>query len=320
MKRLLFSLLFLVGLSWESAFAQGPVVEHLQQRRLEIAPGQYSGITHVADDVYAVVHDKARGGGLFFFTLQFLADGSIGSVSAFETDAGGAEGRDNEDVVFVPETQTLFVSSEGDQGIREYSLDGRETGRSLRIPKALKGCAPNAGFEALAYADGTFWTTTESPLPGETQHRLQSFSLRNLTAGKSWNYQADTPTVGETEAASAKAYVFGISAITALPDERLIVLEREVYVPGGGFFEMMGSFTVNSLFLIDPLHDRSKVLQKTLLTRFYTNFLNLANFEGMCLGPTLQDGRQTLLLLADSQDGSQGLTGEYIRVLALDIR
>jgi len=320
MKRLLFSLLFLVGLSWESAFAQGPVVEHLQQRRLEIAPGQYSGITHVADDVYAVVHDKARGGGLFFSTLQFLADGSIGSVSAFETDAGGAEGRDNEDVVFVPETQTLFVSAEGDQSIREYTLDGRETGRSLRIPKALKGCAPNAGFEALAYADGTFWTTTESPLPGETQHRLQSFSLRNLTAGKSWNYQADTPTVGETEAASAKAYVFGISAITALPDERLIVLEREVYVPGGGFFEMMGSFTVNSLFLIDPLHDKSKVLQKTLLTRFYTNFLNLANFEGMCLGPTLQDGRQTLLLLADSQDGSQGLTGEYIRVLALDIR
>ena len=320
MKRLLFSLLFLVGLSWESAFAQGPVVEHIQQRRLEIAPGQYSGITHVADDVYAVVHDKARGGGLFFFTLQFLADGSIGSVSAFETDAGGAEGRDNEDVVFVPETQTLFVSAEGDQSIREYTLDGRETGRFLRIPKALKKCAPNAGFEALAYTNGTFWTTTESPLPGETLHRLQSFSLRNLAAGKSWNYQADTPTVGKEEAASAKAYVFGISAITALPDKRLIVLEREVYVPGGGFFEMMGSFTVNSLFLIDPLHDRSKVLQKTLLTRFYTNFLNLANFEGMCLGPTLQDGRQTLLLLADSQDGSQGLTGEYIRVLALDIR
>ena len=122
------------------------------------------------------------------------------------------------------------------------------------------------------------------------------------------------------EAASAKAYVFGISALTALPDERLIVMEREVYVPSGGFFEMMGAFTLTSLFLIDPLHDKSKVLQKTLLTRFYTSFLNLANFEGMCLGPTLPDGRKTLLLLADSQDGSQGLTGEYIRVLALDIR
>ena len=320
MKRLLFSLLLLLGLSWESAFAQSLGVEHIQQRRLEIAPGQYSGITHVADDVYAVVHDKARGGGLFFFTLQFLADGSIGAVSTFETDAGGAEGRDNEDVVFVPETQTLFVSAEGDQSIREYALDGKETGRALRIPKALKDCAPNAGFEALAYANGTFWTTTESPLPGETLYRLQSFSLRKLSSGKKWNYQADTPTVGEAEAASAKAYVFGISAMTALPDQRLIVMEREVYVPGGGIFEMMGAFSITSLFLIDPLHDKSKVLQKTLLTRFYTSFLNLANFEGMCLGPTLPDGRKTLLLLADSQDGSQGLTGEYIRVLALDIR
>ena len=311
---------FLLLFSWGSAFAQTPVVEHIQQRRLEIAPGQYSGITHVADDVYAVVHDKALGGGLFFFTLQFLADGSIGAVSAFETDAGGAEGRDNEDVVFVPETQTLFVSAEGDQSIREYALDGRETGRSLRIPHALKDCAPNAGFEALAYANGIFWTSTESPLPGETLYRLQSFSLRKLAPAKSWNYQADTPTVGETEAASAAAYVFGISAMTALPDDRLIVMEREVYVPGGGLFEMMGAFTITSLFLIDPLHDKSKVLEKTLLTRFYTSFLNLANFEGMCLGPTLSDGRQTLLLLADSQDGSQGLTGEYIRVLALDIR
>ena len=320
MKRLLFSLLLFAVLSWESAFAQSLGVEHIQQRRLEIAPGQYSGITHVADDVYAVVHDKARGGGLFFFTLQFLADGSIGAVSTFETDAGGAEGRDNEDVVFVPETQTLFVSAEGDQSIREYALDGKETGRALRIPKALKDCAPNAGFEALAYANGTFWTSTESPLPGETLYRLQSFSLRKLAPAKSWNYQADTPTVGETEAASAAAYVFGISAMTALPDDRLIVMEREVYVPGGGLFEMMGAFTITSLFLIDPLHDKSKVLEKTLLTRFYTSFLNLANFEGMCLGPTLSDGRQTLLLLADSQDGSQGLTGEYIRVLALDIR
>ena len=60
------------------------------------------------------------------------------------------------------------------------------------------------------------------------------------------------------------------------------------------------------------------MLEKTLLTRFNTSFMNLANYEGMCLGPVLPDGRQTLLLLADSQDGSQGLTGEYIQVLALN--
>lgn len=320
MKYRVLSLLLLAAFSWESAFAQMPVAEHLQQCRLEIRPGQYSGITRVDDDVYAVVHDKAPGGGLFFFTISFQADGSIGAVSAFETDAGGAEGRDNEDVVFVPETQTLFVSAEGDQSIREYRLDGRETGRKLRIPQKLEGCAPNAGFEALAYGNGTFWTTTESPLPGEDFYRLQSFSLKTLSPGKSFHYKADEPTVTANQAATAVAYVFGISAMTALPDGRLLVLEREVYVPGGNVFEMMGAYTLSSLFLTDPLHDSSKPLQKTLLTRFYTSFLNLANFEGMCLGPVLPDGRQTLLLLADSQDGSGGLTGEHIRVLALDLR
>ena len=83
---------------------------------------------------------------------------------------------------------------------------------------------------------------------------------------------------------------------------------------------MLKSFTRCSLFVTDPLHDDSRELRKTLLTTFYTTFMNMANFEGMCLGPLLPDGRQTLLLLADSQDGSQGLTAEYIRVLALDIR
>ena len=31
--------------------------------------------------------------------------------------------------------------------------------------------------------------------------------------------------------------------------------------------------------------------------------MNLSNSEGMCLGPKLNDGRQTLILIADSQNG-----------------
>ena len=310
-------LLFLLALPLR---AQDLSVEHIQQKRLEIVPGQYSGITHVSEDIYAVVHDKAVGGGIFFFTIGFNADGTIGPVTAFETDAGGPKGLDNEDIVYVPETRTLFVSAEGDQSIREYYLNGAPTGRKLQVPAPLRSPKANAGFEALAYHDGTFWTTTESPLPGETLHRLQSFRLSSLEPGKSWNYRAEEPSVSAAEAASAQAYVYGISALTALPDGRLVVLEREVYVPKGSVLDMLKSFTSCSLFVIDPLGDDSPELRKTLLTQCYTSFLNIANYEGMCLGPVLPDGRQALLLLADSQDGSQGLTGEYIQVLALDIR
>ena len=317
MKLRLFTLPALILLQAWIVWAQVPALELIQQRRLDIAPGQYSGITHVGEDVYAVVHDKALGGGLFFFTLSFLPDGSIAAVSAFETDAGGPEGRDNEDVVYVKETGTLFVASEAEQRIREYRLDGHETGRQLRIPQELKACPNNLGFEALAYSDGLFWTTTEAPLPCEDFHRLQCFKLSTLAPVRQYHYKTDTPSAS---AEGAQAYVHGISAITALPDGRLIVMEREVCVPAGGFREMLGAFTLTKLFLIDPLHDKDSPLQKTQLGSFYTSALNLANFEGMCLGPLLEDGRQTLLLLADSQNGSKGLTAEYIRVLALDIR
>jgi len=317
MKFPLLPLLLLLSLPLQ---AQELSVEHIRQHPLQIAPGQYSGITHVSEDIYAVVHDKAVGGGIFFFTIGFNADGTIGPVTAFETDAGGPKGRDNEDIVYVPETQTLFVAAEGDQSIREYYLNGAPTGRQLRIPAPLLSPKANAGFESLAYRDGTFWTTTESPIPGETLHRLQSFRLSDLSPGKTYYYRADEPSVPASEVAAAQAYVIGIPALTALPDGRLLVLEREVYVPKGGLLDMLKSFTRCSLFVTDPLHDDSRELRKTLLTTFYTTFMDMANFEGMCLGPLLPDGRQTLLLLADSQDGSQGLTAEYIRVLALDIR
>jgi hypothetical protein len=37
----------------------------------------------------------------------------------------------------------------------------------------------------------------------------------------------------------------------------------------------------------------------------------------MCLGPTLPDGQRTLVLIADSQKGSGGLTNEYVKVILL---
>lgn len=305
----------------EPSVAVGKSPQHIQQMLLNIQAGQYSGITRMGDDTYAVVHDKASGGGLYIFTVNIRADGTVASVQSFETDAGGPSGRDNEDVVYVPETKTLFVSAEGDQTIREYRTDGRETGRQLSVPEDLKSIKSNAGFEALGYGNGTFWTTTEAPLPGEILprlHRIQSFSLKDLQPRDRYLYLSGEPAVSEAEAASAQAYVFGISAMTVLPDGRLAVLEREVYVPGSGLFaKLAGSFTENSIYLVDPAHCTAGILEKTLLTRFRTSALTLANFEGMCLGPKMADGRQTLLLIADSQGGSGGLTGEYLRVIAL---
>ena len=309
---------FLLAGALQIASAQGSATL-LPQQLLDIPSGQYSGITPVQGSIYAVVHDKASGGGLYGFDLQFLPEGTLGLARAyaFEANAGIEPSRDNEDVVYVPESGSLWVAAEGDQSIREYDLSGYPTGRRLTIPERFSTPKGNAGFESLAYRDGAFWTTTESPLPGESFHRIQRFSLKTLKAEKSWIYTPDEPLMDAGQQALAQAYVHGISAMTVLPDGSLAVLEREVYVPSGGFLAKLASFSETRIYTVRPQAD-AKELDKSLLVRFRTSALNLANYEGMCLGPVLPDGRRTLLLIADSQDGAGGLTHEYLQVITLE--
>lgn len=315
----------------------------------EVPAGQYSGIAYIGGNRYAVVHDKLNGGGIVFFDIAIANNGKVASakatVPAF-TSNSKVSGRDNEGIAFVPTSVnnfsdaakaaesgtisgTLFVSSESNQNIVEYTLEGKETGRKLAVPAAFgkDKIVSNNGFEALTYNAGTktFWTTTETPLKADGTEsrllRLQSFGS-NLKAGKQYLYKMDAPVKSASEGAAAKAYVHGVPALVALDDGSLIVLEREVYVPNGGLFaKALGSFTRTMLYVVSPegSSDASKsssgILEKRLLVSFSTSSLNLANYEGMCLGPELPGGWHTLILIADSQGGSSGLTAEYIKVL-----
>lgn len=302
-------------------------IQDVVQQRLNVSAGEYSGITYLGGTSYAVVHDKGKGGGLHLFDIDLSATGIPITVTAEEAAANASQGagKDNEGVVFIPSSNTLFVSSEGDQSIREYDLEGNPTGRALEVPADLKTNQGNAGFEALGFnaATGLIWTVTEKSLKEDDPSilRLQSFSSSTLEAGERFFYRTSAPLITESQSKAANSYVFGVPAVTALDDGTLIVLEREVYVPNGNVFQKaVGSFTCMSLFLVDPVNDTAGFLQKKLLIRFTTSALNLANFEGMCLGPRLADGRQVLILIADSQGGKSGLTGEYLKVFLLDIR
>ena len=296
----------------------------LPQTPMDIESGEYSGITRISGNRYAVVDDNQKGGGIIFFSIPMDPAGIIGTVimrPADGTKNASGNARDCEGIAFVPSTALLYVSTEN-QEIREYDLAGRETGNALRIPEDLgaENIETNRGFEALTYNDTTrlFWTTTESPLKTDTFLprilRLQSFSADG-EPGERFFYQTEEPTA--TSAGTA-AYVHGVPALAALDDGRLIVLEREVYVPNGGFWDKLtNSFTKTDLYLVDPVNDTAGFLRKSLLCSFRTGAMDLANFEGMCLGPTLPDGTRTLLLIADSQNGSGGLTQEYVKVILL---
>ena len=294
----------------------------LPQTLLSIEPGEYSGITYISGSRYAVVDDNLKGGGIVLFSIPISSDGSVGTVSmkpADGTTKATGKARDCEGIAYVPSTGTLYVSTEK-QEIRAYDLSGRETGHALKVPDDLKNIESNRGFEAFTFsaATGLFWTTTEAPLKADTflprLLRLQCFNAQGEPAGR-YFYQTGEAT---RTSAGTTAYVFGIPALTALDDGRLLVLEREVYVPKGGFWDKLTeSFTKTDLYLVDPVHDTAGILRKSLLCSFRTGALDLANFEGMCLGPTLPDGRRCLLLIADSQKGSGGLTQEYVKVILL---
>ena len=292
---------------------------------MDFEAGEYSGIAYLANHRYAVVSDDLKGAGLLFFTIPIDRYGSVGEVSmrpATGTVDETGKNRDSEGVAYVPSTGTLYISSEKHQEILEYDLGGQVTRKSLHIPADLsvKAIDNNRGFEALTYNDSTglFWTTTESPLKKDTflPHilRLQSFGKDGKPAER-FLYQTDEPA---RTSANTVAYVFGVPALAALDDGRLLVLEREVYVPKGSVWDkLQQAFTTMNLYIVDPVHDTAGILRKSLLCTFKTGALDLANFEGMCLGPTLPDGARTLVLIADSQKGSGGLTNEYVKVILL---
>ncbi|MCQ2140011.1 MAG: esterase-like activity of phytase family protein [Bacteroidales bacterium] len=297
--------------------------------RKKVEYGQYSGITRVSYGRYAIVHDKKNGGGLLYMDFQVSLDnGKVTEVSVTELD-GTSEipvCRDPEDVVYVPSSNTFFVCAEGDQKILEYDVSGWPTGRELLIPgdMGLDRIAPNQGFEALAYDEknGLFWTTTEYSLlsdrdacrDGRNLLILQSFSAKSLVPAGRITYFMDAP---EADAAKAISYVHGVPAMVALPDGRLVVMERELYVPK----TYLGGWCRVKLYLVDTIALDG---EKKLLTSFRTKLsigLRLANYEGMCLGPVLKDGSRTILLISDSQEGAgKGRLhlSDWLKVIKID--
>ena len=61
-----------------------------------------------------------------------------------------------------------------------------------------------------------------------------------------------------------------------------------------------------------------------LLTQWKTKLTllgrGLANYEGMCLGPTLKGGSRVILVVADSQDQYKGVLKDWLKSLRLSQR
>ena len=292
-----------------------------------VSAGNYSGIAWLGGTKYAIANDKSPTAGFYLMTIE--TDNLTGELLMVREDTfltSGLPNRDEEGICYMPQAQTVFVSGEDDQEILEYNLQGQLTGRKLNIPEVFKTAYSNGGFEALTYQVATqrFWTTSENTLKADGQKptvkrkignrlRLQSFG-DDLQPKEQYWYETDSAVTRKHKGRS----ILGVSGLAALDDGRIVVLEREMYFPK----KQIGSYSLVKLYLVDPTQQKpGEVLQKTLLAEFRTK-VNLtrrsfANFEGICVGPRLADGRQLLMLVCDSQNQYRGVMKDWFKTVIL---
>lgn len=170
---------------------QWTVVREFSQKSYPrfVPAGNYSGITHLHDDIYAVVSDKSDSALFFKFRIQVdeltgelrhvenlgydvMVDGSSCDRKSWagKSWAGKDRGFDHEAIAKVSDS-TLMVASEGFSSIREFlinpSVQNAEWNSRLRkIECPSAAFAPNYAFESLAFdsVHHYLWTIPESTL------------------------------------------------------------------------------------------------------------------------------------------------------------
>lgn len=336
---LLLTLVALLLPSGRAKAQSAALTRAVNMRSFGMKAANYSGITHIGTDRYALVSDKEEHGGFYVIKIEIdTLRGRIRSLTPLSRmSSSAAPPRDEEGICFFPTASSLFISAENDQRILEYDTLGRLTGRQLEVPQmfAPTNIEKNCGFESLTYsaADSTFYTVTERPLlsdEGAPEPLLRIAAFGNDLKYKGhYAYRMEGPSLH----GKAEYYVHGVSELTSLPGGTLIVMERELSVPQ----HYLGAQCHIRIFAVTPdkraeteenedlrTLPSSRFLYKTAVADFTTHLslsdLSFANYEGMCPGPMMHDGRSTLLLVADSQGGygnSLYRLRDYIRLVIL---
>ena len=336
-----------------------------------VAAGNYSGIAHLHDDIYAVVSDKSDSALYFNFRIQVnpktgelekvenlgFTERTDGTLNDGKPWLGQEKGFDHEAIVKVSDS-TLVIASEGYCRLKEYpilhtSADAAKVDYPQNLWESRWSSSefyPNYNFESLAFdsVHQYLWTIPESTLrkdgqPATPQNglanrlRLMRLNWRKMKEDSNkeeyseqvsskkdsrymatYAYQMDQPSTHK----KADIYVMGVSELCALPDGQLLVLEREAFIPK----IKIGAFCKCKLYLINPLNSEkfssdTPFLKKRLLTEWKTGLSlskrSFANYEGMCLGPKLEDGSQVVILLSDSQDQYAGVLKDWFKTIVI---
>ena len=231
---------------------------------------------------------------------------------------------DPEGLVLTPR-DTLMLTSEGDTNrlidpfIRELALDGHQVGE-LQVPPGFaptadhsSGVRNNLAFEPAAITpDGkTFVTGTENALfqdgPAATltngsRSRLLQYDLRSGRLHHEYAY--DTDPIADTPVPSTAFAVNGLDELLPLDDHRFLAMERSFSVGVGNKIklyeiDLRGASDVTHLAAMAGDPTVRPVSKRLVLDVNAATGLTLDNLEGLTYGPTLPDGRRSLLVISD---------------------
>ncbi|MEU6350933.1 esterase-like activity of phytase family protein [Streptomyces sp. NPDC047072] len=311
------------------------------------APVSHACSPSVSLDRFSDALDKTTYDGTFVGNLSALAvdrDGSLAALSdrsaLFDLDArtlapkkvvpladeNGAA-LDSEGLA-IDRDGTRLITSETEPSIRRYSVDGKILDR-LPVPASLQ-VAPagrattNQTFEGLTLLNGgrTLLASMEYAISGDTAGIVR---FQTWTRTKNNHFKLSAQYAYRTDAT-----FLGVPEVQALPDGRLLVLER-------GFTSGVGN-TVR-LYLADPRHATNTadienltgqadvhLIKKTLLTDIAScptlgatakqpqpNPL-LDNIEGMVITGANKGRLKVLLVSDDNQNAAQTTRFYYLRV------
>ncbi len=297
---------------------------------------QISGVTYAGGDLYYAIDDNDKK--LYPITLKINREtGSLASsTNGMDIGAGVvmSGSHDMEGCAFDPASGKVWISQETNALIREFDPATGTLLRSAPVPVIQKQYYGNYSLEALTISgDGmTMWTANEEALKVDgnlatntvgSVVRLTRFTREsvydNWTPNGEWAYE--TQPIGTVKDEHTRS---GVSGLCALPDGTLLVLERRCY--DGGFFpdfniriyqvNFSGATDVSALSSLKGATYTKTT--KTLLWQ-YTHGSDMPNYEGMCLGPSLNDGSCVIVLVSDG--GSTAEEGVFtLKLSGLNIR
>jgi hypothetical protein len=230
----------------------------------------------------------------------------------------------------------LVITSEGIAArniapfVRRFTLAGASA-VDLPVPAAFlptsaaHGVRQNLGFESAGVpANGRFLFTggeaalvqdgPPATLAAGSPARLVRYQLQRNQVDRQYLYWTDP--IAEPPVPAGSFAVSGLVELLPLNNEHLLAMERSFSVgaPGTGntikiySVKLAGADNVDGLDSLASALGRIRPVDKTLVLDLDELGIPLDNVEGMTFGPTLPDGRRSVLLVSDNNFSAAAFT------------